>query len=1106
MIYTGSSSSERIKCLTSWSEPVEKAAIAWTSVVSGTNSIKFASFPLPFGTPGSPSEPWNRDGLSPYATYFAQNGDYVNPANGLMNYFSTDVSVSGRGGVDLTLSRMYQQPRYFLKSSGTAYGNTVFPFCNMGQYWGLDLPWMDGTYVYLSNGMRFVIQWGNEGNANEFVNHDSVHFTLKKIVKTGFSGYELITSSGTRYAFDDDAPYRLQMISDLQGYDPDASVYSEPYNAITFQYDGNGRLATIRDVALDRVITLEYNANGLLWQVVQPDGGVTNYWYTSVIDALGTRWFLTSVSDPVNRETMLTYNSSANYLLNSVSYPSNGKVSWTYAQDNTPSTEVMTWLVTSEVIRNATTGSLIRQASFYYTVINGKVFSSKTMNYEATGVLQGSNEHIYQSSLMYTSETTKNATGVQMMSTRTFYNTKGMPTRVDTYLGTSTTVNYTEYAAYDNWGNLIFSQDATGHQKYYSYANTSTQNSFQGGQVIKRTNTGSIFYDNFEDVDASDWTGTMSYGTKSFDIGADPYSPALKLTDNGGGWIYQQHSFTPQSGDFIVQVSMKTNQLARNGFEILSGSNSKTMVGFYNGYFQYYTGSTWTNIVACAPNNWYDVGMYIHAASGNYDIYLNGILVKTAAPILSSGNPNAINFAVGAANQNTVWFNDVRIYSGLTVTVNGIGSGYRVTLTGVDGKVMATSKSGTLTMTALPLASHGTFTITQIGGESFTSSSMDIWGGDVFSFSAGISSSNFQKTQIGFAAASSISPDNEGWPSQASQWYSSYYSVPDYQWITDAGMAVNGTAYHQSNYVPTVFTVPSHYHGWTNGAVTYMRINSASDAIVQYVYIPAGMSPQEICVQYQLSSSYPGVWKRAYWGGNATGGDIIQMNAGSGLDPTTKVRIGDLPTTTGQWIQLTVKASDLGIGAGAYIYGTVYGLYGGAALWDYASTNAMGVQIDGLSSGMTVKMVMDNGTTISQTSTGSSMLLNLYDNGIRTFPVQASFQLYDSGGDLLYSSPKQTVYNADRFQYTTPNFYANEIKSGIHDRLVGTMEYQDYGNTVVMKSYITYDANGNVIETSSNLGSEWITSYRSYDRYGNLVKSTGPTGISMVNEYSEESN
>lgn len=1105
-IYTGTSSSERIKCLTSWVDPIETAAIAWTSSISGTNTIKFASFPLPFGTPGSPSEPWNRDGLSPYATYFTQNGDYVNPASGLMNFYHTDVSVSGRGGVDLTLSRMYQQPRYFLKSTGTAYGNTVFPFCNMGQYWGLDLPWMDGTYVYLSNGMRFVIQWGNEGNPNQFVNHDSTHFVLKKVIKTGFSGYELITSSGTRYAFANDAPYRLQMISDLQGYDPDAAVYTAPYNAITFQYDGSGRLTTVTDVALNRAITLEYNANGLLWQVVQPDGGVTNYWYTSVTDALGTRWYLTSVNDPANRDTSLTYNSTAGYLLDSVSYPSNGKVSWTYAQGNSPSTETTTWLVTSEVVRNVTTGALIRQASFSYTVINGKVFSSKILNYEATGVLQGSNEYLYQSSLMYTTETVRNTTGVQMKSTKTYYNTKGDPARVDTYLGTSTTVNYTEYAAYDDWGNLIFSQDAADHQKYYSYANTSTQNSFQGGQVIKRTSTGSILYDNFEDLDASDWTGTMSYGTKSFDVGADPYSPALKLTDNGGGANYQSHLFTAQSGNFIVQASVCTNQLARNTIAVYSGSNARAMVGFYSGYLQYYTGSTWTNIVASASNNWYDIGLYIHTASNTYDVYLNGNLVKSAISLLSSGNPSSIRFTVNAASQNIMWFNDVRIYSGLTVTVNGVPSGYQVTLIGADGKLMATSKSGTLTMTSLPLSSHGYFTVSQIGGISFTSPTMDIWGGDVFSYSAGISSSNLQKTQIGFAKASSVSPDNEGWPSQCSQWYSSYYSVPDYQWITDANMAVNGNVYHQSNYVPVVFTVPSHYHGWTMGAVNYMHISSASDAITQYVYIPAGMSPQEICVQYQLASSYPGTWKRAYWGGSSTGGDIIVMNAASGLTPATSVRIGDLPKTTGQWVQLTVKASDLGIGAGAYIYGTVYGLYGGAAMWDYASASSMGIQIDGLSSGMTIRMVLDDGTTISQTSTGSSMVMNLYDRGIRTFPVQATFQVYSSNGSLLYASPEQTIYNSDRFQYTASNFYANEIKNGIHDCLVGTMEYQDWENAVIKQSYVAYDADGNSIETKSNLGSDWVRSYSSYDQYGNLIKSTDPTGIATTTEYSAVSN
>ena len=181
-------------------------------------------------------------------------------------------------------------------------------------------------------------------------------------------------------------------------------------------------------------------------------------------------------------------------------------------------------------------------------------------------------------------------------------------------------------------------------------------------------------------------------------------------------------------------------------------------------------------------------------------------------------------------------------------------------------------------------------------------------------------------------------------------------------------LPVSGTYYHQSNYADGIHASLSHYQGWSS-ATPAMHITNATDSIIQYVYFPNGLVPAELCLQYKLAN---GTWARAYWGGGLINNDEITL--GSGLTPTKTVRMGNMPMTAGVWLQLTIKASDLGIGSNSYIYGIIYGLYGGQAEWDYASTNTMGVEIDGLSSGMTVKMVMDNGTTVSQTSAGSSMI------------------------------------------------------------------------------------------------------------------------------------
>ncbi len=94
------------------------------------------------------------------------------------------------------------------------------------------------------------------------------------------------------------------------------------------------------------------------------------------------------------------------------------------------------------------------------------------------------------------------------------------------------------------------------------------------------------------------------------------------------------------------------------------------------------------------------------------------------------------------------------------------------------------------------------------------------------------------------------------------------------------------------------------------------------DTLFAYVYLDPANPPKEVMLQWN-----DGTWEhRAYWGSNLIGW---------GTDGTNSRRyMGALPAT-GQWVALSVPASQLGL-EGHTLNGMAFTLYGGRATWDYA--------------------------------------------------------------------------------------------------------------------------------------------------------------------------
>jgi RHS repeat-associated protein len=1088
--YTGTTA---MTGLTSWVNPVGTHTLVWTSLTN-PKSVMFGSIPLPYGTPGAAAEPWSRDGLSPYGTYFSTYQDYLSPGSGQLNLLEKDVSIPGRG-VDLSVSRIYEQPRYFRVSNGQPYMSFSFPTCNLGPGWSLDLPWMDQNYVYTGDGQRFIIMWGNAGDPLAFENHDSIHFILRQRTLSTPHGelqfYELVMSSGMRYVFDW-SDYTLFEISDLRGYDAYSNQYIDSCNILLLHYDYTyNRITYIQESDLGRMITFSYNANGMLQTITRPDTKTFSFVYTS----MGGKYYLTSVTDPLNRVTTYGYTglgtAPVNYLLTSVKFPSNSKNVYTYAQDNSAGTEVRSWLATQQKTVDASTSALIRQTDYTYKVVSGKVrFVNATARNEA-GAIQGRTESVFVSNLRYSSETKKDATGVQLSRKVTWYDQAGQPIRVDTYKGGSQGVNYSEYTSYDDWGNVIFTRNALGYETYASYANTKTQNSYQGGPLLTRTTSGKIFHDAFDDWDCSDWTRVTDGGTVSMDGTADPpNAPALKVARvTTYQALYAHHSFPAQSSSFVMQLSFMASDVGEQTLYLFAGSYTRVMFRAYNGNLQAYSGG-WVNVGSYAANTWYDVGFAVRPDLGKYDVYIDGAKKLTDGTLQSSGSIDGMRLLAGNTLGAFVCADNIRVYQSLSVNVS-IGSGHVVELYDAKGNLLDRNKTGSLTVAALPLNfPPGYIKISKIGEYSFQTPVMDIWGGDTYSMSVGVRSSSLPKTSIGFGAY---------WGKVADDAFLGTVidSGGDCIWVNDPDYAVSGSSYHESRYDDM-----SHYHGFLGIDGTFVP---DTNVLVQYVWLTEGKMPQEIMVQFHLSD---GTWRRAYWGGDGTN-DIISYPPG--YEPYSLHYVGPVPQITGRWVQLTVRATELGIW-GSGVNGVIYGLYGGTARWDLTSVMSRGVYVYGLSPTQTVELWLDDGNYRSGISSTQPVILDIYGSGTtteKTLPLSGYFKVLE-GSKLIYQSPWiPEIWNLDQFTFSAPNWYPNAVKTDggvkgiIHDRQVGSFNYQDVAKTVTQEKYTKYSPEGDANETKTKLGSRWLYSRASYDVYGNQVTSVDPTGRGTAAVYSD---
>ena len=443
----------------------------WQSGSTFPVNIEFELAPLYVPNAASIGEPWSKPGLSPYESYFTQLSEYVSPGNGLLGVAQTDLNLPGRDGLNLTISRIFSTPYSFYTNGGSNRTFEVdnFTLSKLGVGWELSFPWLGSDYLHLWDGQAYAYNW----TGNAFVNHKGTNFVLDYNSNNG--SYSLFDVSGTRYYFNSNE--ELVSITDATGN-----------NTISFSYNGGGHISSITD-DVGRIVDFNYYSNAQLHNITT--GGLTwSYTYS------GSN--LATVTDPEGRVTSYSYFIGSNaWLIKQINYPTGAYTTYSYGSAPV-GVGVTTYYVTSQNVY-ANTSALTKSSQFNYKIINGLVNYCNTTIADGTSTNQTRVNYVFNGPLGSSFEVNEYANKTIILQHANFYDSMGRIILSEIVSPSDTALTYSQ-AAYDAWGNVIYSNNTIGQESWYWYSNTNTSNTLRFGGLTKSFYTNNTINSNIHDL------------------------------------------------------------------------------------------------------------------------------------------------------------------------------------------------------------------------------------------------------------------------------------------------------------------------------------------------------------------------------------------------------------------------------------------------------------------------------------------------------------------------------------------------------------------------------------------------------------------------------
>ena len=1025
----------------------KEVLLAWTLNTTSPYKIFLGTIPLSSGiASGPPLRPWSRIGLATNEQYFTQNGEYLSPGNGLLTVSQTDISVQGRNGLSLAITRVYVQPFTLLQGSPINYETT--PYANLGYGWQLNLPWVGSQYLHFLNAEMFPIVYANSTNTTNstysvtvwsFENHQTEDFLFARTNTTNLSShtstitFRLTTKDGAVYNFNNIGA--ITSLADRTGQ-----------NQISFSYTGT-LLSSITDT-VGRTATLKYNGGNQLANVTY-GGQTVRYGYS------GSN--LVTVTDAAGRVITLKYNGASAWLLTGVVYTAGGNSTYTYGSIPV-GTDAINYYVILQNVDNP--GTIVKTSSFSYNITDGEVTSTVVKQSDGFNV-QGFTNYVFNAKANSLTRTVLNGTQVQMLKTQFWLDPlTGRSAQQDIFTGTSIARNFYNSQFYDNWGNVIYTRDNTGHESYQSFANTNTQWTLQSPGSMSTTTNGRVFYDDFNGptLNTTAWatggsgtqlvrtvTGSLlklqlassTQGTtqsnwvrSSATYGYPFYAEVQMMKGAGDGTGSAEFILSPQqtgSTGNPFQNNDALRLLVTDGptYEVLKIVGGVTTTVWSSGNRG--THSLDWKIILTDRNTlkvWVNLGL----SQGYQELY------STTSLGLSTSFTPSYAYLVFENPSTTTYsgtFDYVGLSSSNTVTLTNLQANQKVdaydwnNVLQSSGTVASGQTSLSLNLTQFPFP-YGYFKIYELDGRAvqFTSATREIWGGSTYAYNSPFRSGGDQRTSTGFLQNSSKYVD-ESLPTGAVT-----YSDGGDSWVWATGLVVptigDEAPSLESVHVSQI-VAGTHEHYFN----TSSQVLAATSGyyLIQYVYIPSTAVPGEIMLQFHTQG---GTWEhRAYWGSNLIAAcGTTGATCGTNGTPS-RLPMGALPTVRNAWIELIVKTDDVGVN-GLNVDGWAYTLYNGGAYWDesdLASSSIQTVTMNNLLVGQKVELYNSTGTLKTSATVASgqtSVTLNVYSVGINTFPYTGYVKVYGTTTSLqYYGPPMRDVWGGDVYSYNQPVFSNN---------------------------------------------------------------------------------
>ena len=1107
---------------TSMEQSGDFSLVSWTKYNGASYDVDVCSIPTLAKVLAASPDEWATPGEDANKPLDSHGSASVSPGSGQLFASIVDLSATGRQ-IDLSIGRYYSMPKFFITTVTGNYQPYMWAqssMTDMGACWQLDFPWIYASFVHWFSGQSYLITWEN----NRFENKMGEIFTLYRWGSP--YQYAINSADGSNYTFNSNG----KLVSIQSDFKWNAQ------NLISFTYDGNGMLSTITDT-IGRNAIFSYNGgggNGKLKDITYA-GKKVSFQY----DASDRLW---KVINEAGRSIVYTYASwfTDFPLISTIQIPDGAITKYTYGNLSV-GTQAHSKMITKRSVCNISFGASSEfeeeYVNYSYYAVDGNVrFARLTYGGYVTNSNTSIVDYLMDSATKSLTIVWRDQTAKEMKRIRCWYSSTGQVSKIDKYVAGSTTqIESSTFNQLDRNGNTIYSRDAIGQERFYAFANSEYTNSFYKPGMVTRTTSGKSFYEEFLDMDNSDWT--LAYGSwsdVSLNWSAIPsMAPTLRMQSQAGH-LGLSHSINACPSSILINFTVYlASNAKRSDFRLVYLDYNHPMGMFVFNYqaqntVKFYHSDILLYSDTITPDIAHKITLYWdYDSTGSLQIYIDGALQYSGNRIDTTNEMRSIFLFLETTSPAPVYYDAIKACTGRTIQLNGLTSGNRVELLDSVGHVLVRGKatSTSLTMTSpVPTDAfpYGAIVVRESDDTvSFVSDSDELWGGDVYTYY----SPPFNDGLIWITYHSPLLNDNTKWP-YVTLWDDSFSpgAEVNFQWKNDPAMAISGASYHYGIIEPQADY--SHYITWS----TAVAPKSNDDYWIQGVRLPSSNYPFEIIMEADVVDKFNNhIISSVYWGANCVG---------------TGSYLGPLPAPD-QWATLILDISSyLGIrktGGSSAPYKLsklTYRVIGGMAQWDYLrwvdGTSGLSrwpnIKINELVGVTHVDFYDVNDKLLDHGNPSPSMpyAISLWCNvaltpDYGTFPVKGYFVMTLSDGTTVRTDTK-VIFAGDEFGYSATQFYAystTDHSSPANEKLkpykhlcVG--EFSKKGATYATDYSYTYNLYGQwtgsgwnspslLNRTKVKTGASWAITYYSYARpYYQLDTVTDPTGLVTKYNYTAD--